>query len=103
MTELPEPKQFGDYGDWPGRAVLDTSGERIGEVREIYLDDATDRPEWVLIERGGGEPRFVPLADARVEDDAIRVAQSSDRIEAAPSLEPTKQLTLDQERELYSH
>ena len=103
MTELPEPKQFGDYGDWPGRAVLDNDGERIGKVREIYLDDATDRPEWVLIDRDDGEPRFVPLVDATVEQEAIRVASSSQSIEAAPALEPTKQLTQDQERELYSH
>jgi sporulation protein YlmC with PRC-barrel domain len=103
MTELPEPEQFGEYSDWPGRAVLDANGERLGEVREIYLDDATDRPEWVLIERSGSEPRFVPLADARVEDQSIRVAMAAERIEAAPALEPTKQLTLDQERDLYSH
>src|SRR3954463_11689853 len=103
MTQLPDLKDFGDYGEWPGRAVLDPSGERLGEVREIYLDDATDRPEWVLVERGDRAPRFVPLADAHVEADTIRVAQSSARIEAAPALEPSKQLTLDQERELYSH
>src|SRR4051794_1384578 len=103
MTQLPERKDFGDYGEWPGKAVLDPSGERLGEVREIYLDDATDRPEWVLVERDGRDPRFVPLADAHVEADTIRVAQSSARIEAAPSLEPSKPLTLDEERELYSH
>ncbi len=103
MTELPEPKQFGDYGEWPGRAVLDQSGERLGEVREIYLDDATDRPEWVLIEREEREPRFIPLADATIESDTIRVAATSASVDSAPSLEPAKQLTQDQERELYSH
>ncbi len=103
MTELPEPKQFGDYGDWPGRPVLDKDAQRIGTVREIYLDDATDRPEWVLIEREDGEPRFVPLVDATIEQESIRVASTAESIEAAPALEPAKQLTQDQERELYSH
>jgi hypothetical protein len=103
MTELPEPKQFGDYGRWPGRAVLDQTGARLGEVREIYLDDATDRPEWVLVTREEREPRFVPLADATIETDIIRVAASSASVETAPSLAPTTQLTQDQERELYTH
>jgi PRC-barrel domain len=103
MTELPERKDFGDYGQWPGRAVLDPTGRRIGEVREIYLDDATDRPEWVLVEVGEDGTRYVPLADATVDDDAIRVAHAADRVEAAPALEPQAELTQEEERRLYSH
>ncbi len=72
-------------------------------MREIYLDDATDRPEWVLVDLEGEAPRFVPLADATVADDAISVAQDSDRVEAAPALEPSKELTQEEERRLYSH
>jgi hypothetical protein len=103
MTELPERDDFGDYGRWPGRAVLDPTGHRLGEVREIYLDDATDRPEWVLVELGDDGERFVPLADATVAGNAIKVAQDSDRIGAAPTLEPSKELTQEEERRLYSH
>ena len=102
MTELPEPQDFGDYGKWPGRAVLDPQGRRLGEVREIFLDDATERPEWVLVELEEGA-RFVPLVDAQVEDDSIRVAQASDRVEAAPSLDVQTELSQDEERRLYSH
>jgi hypothetical protein len=103
MTELPEREDFGDYGAWPGRAVLDPTGRRLGEVREIYLDDATDRPEWVLVALGDEDARYVPLADASVTGDAITVAQDSERIEAAPVLEPSKELSQEQERRLYSH
>jgi PRC-barrel domain len=103
MTELPERDDFGDYGQWPGRAVLDPSGRRLGEVREIYLDDATDRPEWVLVDLGDDGPRFVPLADATVAEDAIKVAQDPDRIGTAPTLEPSQELTQDEERRLYTH
>jgi hypothetical protein len=103
MTELPEPKAFGDYAKWPGRAVLDPSGSRLGEVREIYLDDATDRPEWVLVELNGEGPRFVPLVDATVDDEALRVAQDAERVKRAPALEPSKELTQEEERRLYSH
>ena len=60
MSELPDPETFGDYGKWPGREVHGPGG-RLGDVREIYLDDATDRPEWVLVDLEQGS-RFVPPA-----------------------------------------
>jgi hypothetical protein len=103
MTELPERKDFGDYAQWPGRAVLDPTGRRLGEVREIYLDDATNRPEWVLVDLGDDGARYVPLADATVDDDAIRVAHAADSVTAAPSLEPSVELTQEEERRLYGH
>jgi hypothetical protein len=103
MTDLPEPKAFGDYAKWPGRAVHDSSGTRLGEVREIYLDESTDRPEWVLIDLRDAGPRFVPLVDATVNDDGLRVAQATERIKDAPELEPSKELTQEEERRLYSH
>ena len=67
MTELPDESLFGDYGEWPGRDVLDSGGERLGGVREIYLDRETGQPEWVLVDVDGDEARFVPLADADVD------------------------------------
>ena len=70
MSELPDPETFGDYSAWPGREVHGPGG-RIGEVREIYLDDATDRPEWVLVDLDEGS-RFVPLGGAEIESETIR-------------------------------
>src|SRR4051812_24432148 len=102
MSELPEAETFGDYGQWPGRDVTDPTGERIGTVREIYLDDATDRPEWVLVEADAGM-RFVPLAGGAVDGKAIRVVHTAGAIAAAPALEPSKELTQDEERRLYDH
>jgi hypothetical protein len=103
MSAIPDQQAFGDYAQWPGRDVLDPAGELVGGVVEIYLDDATNLPEWVLVKVGAGTPRFVPLADAKVEADAIRVAQPADRVEAAPAIDPRVELTQNQERELYAH
>src|SRR4051794_30304891 len=102
MSELPEPEAFGDYSKWPGRDVMDSGGGRLGEVREIYLDDATDRPEWVLAETDSGS-RFVPLAGAAVEGETLRVAYAAAAVSDAPALEPSKELTQDEERRLYDH
>src|SRR5688572_16799138 len=82
MSELPDPDTFGDYSRWPGREVQGPGG-RIGDVREIYLDDATDRPEWVLVDLDDGA-RFVPLAGAAVEGEAIRVVHAESAVQAAP-------------------
>src|SRR4051812_13129893 len=86
MAQLPSQSSFGDYADWPGRDVLDSGGERLGGVREIYLDRETGRPEWVLVDVDGDEARFVPLADAAVESSTIRVAHSATRIRNAPGI-----------------
>ena len=76
--QLPTQSQFGDYSDWPGRDVLDASGQRLGGVREIYLDRETGQPEWVLVDLDDSEARFVPLANAEVESRSIRVAHAAE-------------------------
>ena len=101
MSELPDPDSFGDYADWPGREVHGPFG-RLGTVVEIYLDDATDRPEWVLVELDEGS-RFVPLAGGSVEGEQIRVVHGARVVTGAPDLTLSKELTQEQERQLYDH
>jgi hypothetical protein len=103
MAQLPSQSQFGDYGEWPGRDVLDSGGERLGGVREIYLDRETGRPEWVLVDVAGDEARFVPLADASVESSRIRVAHSAAAIRSAPGIGSEPRIDQSEERRLYDH
>jgi hypothetical protein len=103
MAQLPSQSQFGDYGEWPGRDVLDSGGERLGGVREIYLDRETGRPEWVLVDVDSGEARFVPLANASVESSTIRVAHSADAIRKAPGIGSEPRIDQSEERRLYAH
>jgi PRC-barrel domain len=103
MAQLPSQSQFGDYGEWPGRDVLDSGGERLGGVREIYLDRETGRPEWVLVDVDGDESRFVPLADAAVESTTIRVAHSAAAIRNAPGIGAEPRIDQSEERRLYDH
>jgi hypothetical protein len=58
----------------------------------------------VLVRLGDGQDTaFVPLADATVESEAIRVAQPRERIEAAPRPEARETLSVADERRLYDH
>jgi len=103
MAQLPSQSQFGDYGEWPGRDVLDSGGERLGGVREIYLDRETGRPEWVLVDIVDDEARFVPLADASVSSSQIRVAHTAEAIRSAPGIGSEPRIDQSEERRLYDH
>src|SRR3954468_14742600 len=103
MAQLPSESLFGDYSEWPGRDVLDSGGERLGGVREIYLDRETGLPEWVLVEIDDNTARFVPLADAQVASETIRVAHSASQIRNAPGIGAEPRIDQTEERRLYAH
>src|SRR4051794_15117894 len=104
MAELPTQRDFEDYSAWSGRDVLTTDGDRLGTVDLIFLDEATDQPEWVLVRlEDGDRSAFVPLAGANVEDRAIRVEPDRERITAAPRMAVEETLSVADERRLYEH
>jgi sporulation protein YlmC with PRC-barrel domain len=90
--------------DWRGRTVVDRDGERIGTLKEIYLDE-DERPGWGSIHTGlfGLRETLVPLAEVRAEGDELRVPYERDRVKEAPSVDPDVQLTADEEERLYRH
>jgi hypothetical protein len=90
---------------WQGRTLVDHDGEPLGSVEAIYLDKATEQPEWALLEAGaaGPAPTFVPLVSASEEGDTIRVRFAKTLVEGAPAMPAARELSEDQERELYRH
>jgi hypothetical protein len=102
MAELPARQDFDDFAAWTGRDVLAPGGERLGAVELIFLDEATGVPEWVLVDLGDGSA-FVPLAGASVEEDAIRVDQERERVEAAPRLNADETISVAEVERLYEH
>jgi hypothetical protein len=90
---------------WQGRTLVDHHGEPLGSIEIIYLDKATNQPEWALLEAGAPGPArtFVPLVSAGEEGDTVRVPFAKALIEGAPSMPADRELTEDQEAELYRH
>jgi len=90
---------------WQGRTLVDHHGEPLGTIEIIYLDKATEQPEWALLEAGGPGPArtFVPLVTASEEGDTIRVGFDKTLVEGAPSMPADRELSEDQEGELYRH
>ena len=100
---FPRESQFGDYGEWPGRDVLDSGGERLGGVREIYLDRETGRPEWVLVDVDGDDGALRPARRRRGGSATIRVAHTADAIRSAPGIGAESRIDQTEERRLYAH
>jgi hypothetical protein len=90
---------------WQGRMLVDDNGEPLGNIEIIYLDKATEQPEWALLEVGGTGPAriFVPLVSANEEGDTIRVPFAKTLVQGAPSVPADQELSEDQEGELYRH
>jgi hypothetical protein len=89
---------------WQGRTLVDHHGEPLGTIEIIYLDKVTNQPEWALLEAGAGPARtFVPLVSASEEGDTIRVGFAKTLVEGAPSMPADRELSEDQEGELYRH
>ena len=87
------------------RDVYDTTGTRIGETSEVYLDDRTGLPEWVTVTTGlfGTRETFVPLRDAELTTDGLRVHVAEGLVKDAPKIDPDGRLTPAEERELYRY
>ena len=60
-----------------------------GTVGEVYLDDETGRPEWATVRTGlfGTKEAFVPLADATVQGNELRLPYDKDKVKKAPHVD----------------
>ena len=97
--------QAEEVAAWRGRRVVDPSGDDIGKLEEIYLDDETGQPEWALVATSlfAGRSPFVPLAGAEAHEDVIRVPFAKDQVRDAPSIKAGEDLSQEQEARLYAH
>ena len=88
-----------------GRDVYDQDGDKIGSASEIYLDDETGQPEWITVRTGlfGTKESFVPLRDADLTDDGLRVHVDKDKVKGAPRIDAEGHLSPEEERELYRY
>ena len=89
----------------PGMHVIGAEGEGIGRVDEVYVDDASGEPSFVLVDTGvlGLTSSFVPLDRAEIIDDGLRVATTKDAVKDAPGVEDDGYLSPDEEDELYRY
>lgn len=94
-----------DVSEWYDRTVVGPDNDKIGKVADIYLDNATEQPEWAAVKTGlfGNRVSFVPLAGARVEGDNLHVAYDKSKVKDAPNVDADDQLSEEEEAELYRY
>jgi PRC-barrel domain len=88
-----------------GGEVRTTTGEKIGKIVQVYLDDNSGRPSWVTVKTGlfGTQESFVPLGGANVEGVDVVVRYDKDTIKGAPRVDSGGSLTPQEENLLYSY
>jgi sporulation protein YlmC with PRC-barrel domain len=80
--------------DIRGLNVLDVSGEELGEVDDLLIDDQEHKVRFLQISSGGflglGATKFLLLVEAitRITDDTVYVNQSRERVAGAPRYDP---------------
>lgn len=85
--------------------VLDETGDKIGGVGQVYLDDQSDRPTWVTVKTGlfGTKETFIPLDHASMSGNDIKVPYAKSFVKDAPNVEADHHITPEEETELYRY
>jgi uncharacterized protein (TIGR02271 family) len=88
-----------------GGTAYTTDGDKIGNIGQVYLDNASGEPAWVTVKTGffGSSESFVPLDEAELTDDGVRVPYDKDRVKGAPNIETDRDLSEQEEDQLYSY
>ncbi|CAB4915822.1 unannotated protein [freshwater metagenome] len=90
---------------WRGRHVVGDDGHKIGTIDELYADDQTGTPAWALVHTGlfGRKSLFLPIADATLDGDDVRVPFDKAFVKDAPGIEPDGHLTAHEEDQLFRY
>lgn len=85
--------------------VYDRDGGKVGTVGQLYLDDQTGQPSWVTVSTGlfGTKETFVPLQDAKISGDEIRLPYDKAKVKDAPRVDVDQHLSPQEEEELYRY
>jgi uncharacterized protein (TIGR02271 family) len=89
-----------------GSTAYSADGDKIGTVGQLFLDDATGRPEFVTVHTGlfGTSETFIPVADAELNGDRLTVPFTKDSVKDAPHVAADGgHLDADEEDRLYEH
>jgi uncharacterized protein YrrD len=105
MTE-DQPDSEWNLAEWHGKMLIDRDGEKIGKLRDVYVDVETDEPQFGTVKEGliGRHLTFVPLGGIKVGPDDLQVAVSRQQVKDAPNIEQHgEELSQADESALYHH
>ena len=95
-----------EIGEWRGRVLVDSTGERIGKLEEVYFDVETDEPQFGTVKEGfiGRHLTFVPLIGITIGPDNLQVPVTKAQVKSAHNVAlHGGELTAADESALYHH
>ena len=95
-----------NVAEWHGKVLIDSEGEKIGKLEDVYVDVENDEPQFATVKEGfiARHLTFVPLGGIKVGPDELQVAVTKEQIKAAPNIEQHgEELSQADESALYHH
>lgn len=88
-----------------GTTAYDRDGDKLGKVGQVYVDTDSGRPLWASVHTGmfGLSESFVPLENATLEGDELRVAYEKDRVKDAPRVEADREISEEEQSQLWEY
>lgn len=88
-----------------GYTLNDSTGNKIGDVDGVWVDDATSDLEFIGVKTGFlmGKTHLMPARDAQISDGTVQVPYSKDQIHGAPTFGTDAELSPEDEDSIYSY
>ena len=96
---------FNRIEDLANATAYDVDGDKVGGVKDVYVNDTTGQPDFVSVNHGlfGGGDSIVPLRGHSLRDGELHLAFPKERIEDAPDLDENGHLTTEDQDAFYRH
>ena len=96
---------FNRIEDLANATAYDVDGDKVGGVKDVYVNDTTGQPDFVSVNHGlfGGGDSIVPLRGHTLRDGELHLAFPKERIEDAPDLDENGHLTTEDQDAFYRH
>jgi hypothetical protein len=90
---------------WTGFRVDDVYGARVGIVEDIYVDQETDSPCWILVKMGrfSDAHALLPVHDVVAGSGHVWVPYEKDLIRRAPQVSAGMPVSQEREATLCAH
>lgn len=85
--------------------AYDNNGDKLGSVKEVYINDTSGQPEFVEVGHGlfGMSSSLVPLRGHQLAGEELRLAFTKDRISDAPDFDSDAHLSDEDQLVIYRH
>lgn len=85
--------------------AYDSDNEKLGAVKEVYINDDTGQPDFIEVGHGlfGMNSSLVPLRGHTLQEQDLHLSFTKDRIKDAPDLNADEHLDPEQLEALYRH